>query len=377
MAGVNTIIIQSFDSLFKGALIGILKAIVPAMSVSTNLFATGVLQAWEAVLFISESLLSIAVILIAYSLFTGIPLHGRRFTSHTLSRLIAALVLMPFTLYFAQLLLDVNDAMTAFVLPYGQLASYSGMVTAKLGGYSIGAIAVIGLVTLLLYLVLIIRTLLVFFTSALLPLVILCDVFPFARSFSRKIAVIFFEVVFLPFFMAVGLKIGIATSFSTFSSLQVPSLVIAGTYLLPLIIPFVISPTGSRIMQFAGIPALGPVLATASFASLGMASYAAGFISTPVNSFLRRGNAGSTSVPDNTGSRRFYHSPQAGYYSAGERHSRLIAEKLTGGVAATAAFRFNAADKGKSAIRESRPGGLRMPPNSHHRIYVGAKKNGK
>lgn len=375
MAGIDTIITQSFDGMFRSAILAVLKAIVPAMSVSTDLFSTGSLSAWEAVLFISESLISLAVVLVAYSLFTGLPIRGRVGSGRMISRLALAVILMPFTLYFAQLVLNVNDAMASFVIPYSQLATYSTQVSGKLGGYSVGALAIVGIVTLLLYLVLIVRTLLVFFLAALLPLLLLCEVFAPTRAFSRKMFSLFMEMAFLPFLMAIGFRIGIATSYSTFSSLQVPPLVIAGTYLLPLLVPFIISPTGGRILQYVGMPALSSVVTAASLASFGIASYAAGFISYPFRSAAGLGNM--QSLPSNrpafragplaTGSRN---------YRIGSSHSRLVMGRVFGGAA-----RLASATGASNSIKPVRQG-LQVSGRSSggqkggfHKIYMGAKKD--
>lgn len=369
MAGIGTIVVQTFDGLFRSAILAVLRAIVPAMAVSTNLFTTGTLSAWEAVLFISESLLALAVVLVAYSLFTGIPIHGRGGTSRTLSRLLVAIVLMPFTLYFAQLVLDINDAMTSFVLPYSELATYSSSIAAKLGGFSIGALLLLGIVTMLLYLVLIVRALLVFFTAAIMPLLLLCDVFGATRSFSRKMFSFFLEMAFLPFFMAVGFRIAIATSYSTFSSLQVPSLVIAGTYILPLIMPFIISPGGARVMQFLGLPSFAAVAGAASVISMGAATYAAGFFTSP---FRRAASGGKTAAPVSGRRSRF-----AGAFDAGSRHGRFLLERAAG----TAARSGQKAVSPLGAQPLRRPGGAGVggktgQESSPHRIYAGGGRNG-
>lgn len=362
MSTVGSIVVQAFDGLFKGAILSVLKAIVPAMSVSTNLFTTGAYSAWESVLFVSEALVSLAIVLMAYSLFTGIPIRGRGNT-RMLSRLGVAVVLMPFTLYFAQLLLDVNDAMTAYVLPYSQLSAYTSMVVQKLGGYSIGALIMVGLVTLLLYLVLIVRTLLVFFTAALLPLLLLCEVFEATRSFSRKILSLFLEMAFLPFFMAVGFRIGIATSYSTFSSLQVPSLIIAGTYLLPLLVPFIISPPGGRILQYIGLPAVGTAISAAGVATMGMASYAAGFISSPVRSLAGRGISSARKSAGASGGRGRL-SGAARNFSAGRRHGQMAGE----GIAGTASRLRSMAPSPRLRLAGRGRGNRLGKP---HKIYVG------
>ncbi len=376
MSGVDSIITQSFDGLFRNSILEVLKAIVPAMSISTNLFSSGTESVWEAVLFIAESLVSIAVVLVAYSLFTGIPFNGRPGSSRQLSRLLVSVVLMPFTLYFAQLVLNFNDALTSFVLPYGQLAGYSSQVAAELGGYSVGALIVIGIVTLLLYLVLIVRTLLVFFTAALLPLALLCVSVNRTRQFSTRIMGLFFEMAFLPFFMAVGLRIGIATSSSTFSSLQVPPLIIAGTYLLPLLAPFIISPVGSRILQYAGMPALGSFIAAASLAGAGAVSYAAGFASSPLRL------SGSNSVAQGGGNGRakafgLTRSPSRSF-AAGRRHGSAVAGRVAGGGARLRSRVSGDAGGGRShSIQDSYPvPSEAVSGHGHHKIYVGVKKNG-
>lgn len=376
MAGISTIITQTFDGMFKSALLSILKAIVPAMSISTNLFTTGSLAAWEAVLFISESLVSIAVVLVAYSLFTGLPIRGRVGNGRMLSRLALAVVLMPFTLYFAQLVLDVNDAMTSYVIPYSQLASYSTQVANKLGGYSVGALAVLGIVTLLLYLVLIVRALLVFFLAALMPLLLLCEVFGATRSFSRKMFSFFMEMAFLPFLMAIAFRIGIATSYSTFSSLQVPPLVIAGTYLVPLLVPFIISPTGGRVLQYIGMPAFSTVISAASIASFGVASYAAGFVSYPFRSAAGLGKTQAAKSSNRPVFRGGAMASGARNYSVGSNHSRLVMGRLFGG-AARLGYSSKVSDNGASGGRRAPAQGDQSAHErtGYHKIYMEARKN--
>lgn len=376
MAGIDTIITQSFDGLFKSAILSVLKAIVPAMSVSTNLFATGSMSAWEAVLFISESLVSIAVVLMAYSLFTGLPIRGRVGNGRMISRLALAIILMPFTLYFAQLVLNINDAMTSYVIPYSQLASYSTQVANKLGGYSVGALAVIGVVTLLLYLVLIIRTLLVFFLAALMPLLLLCEVFGATRTFSRKMFSFFMEMAFLPFLMAIGFRIGIATSYSTFNSLQVPSLVIAGTYLLPLLVPFIISPTGGRVMQYIGMPAFSTVVAAASVASLGVASYAAGFVTYPFRSAAGLGKTQTAPSSGRTNFRGGLLANSSRNYTVGSRHSMAVMGRLVGG-ASRLGYSSGITSEGRHLRGDTAASKSSSERRNigYHRIYVGEKKD--
>ncbi len=376
MSGIDSMITQAFDGLFQNGILAILKAIVPAMTVSTGLFSNGTYSAWEAVLFISESLVSIAVALIAYSLFTGVPIHGRSGTSRQLSRLLVAVVLMPFSLYFAQLTLDVNDALTSFVLPYNQLSGYSNMVASSLGGYSVGAIALIGIASLLLYMVLILRTLLVFFTAALLPLALLCESISATRPFSRRILGLFAEMAFLPFFMAVGLRIGIVTSYSTFSSLQVPPLIIAGTFLLPLFVPFIISPAGSRIMQYFGMPTIATVLTTASFASAGLASYTAGFLVSPFRTSQRP--AGHTNARGGNlhGAMRPSMHKTVRSFNTGTSHGRAVAEKFLGTTARAGRHGSGRIAPASATVFPKHPALLRSAPKSrHHKIYVGVNED--
>lgn len=366
-------IVQSFYGLLLNALLAVLKAIVPAMTESTNLFSTGAYGAWESVLFISEALVSIVLVLLAYSLFAGVPIRGRVGSTRTLSRLAVAVVLMPFTLYMAQLVLDINDAMASYVLPYGELATYSSQVISKLGGYSVGAIAVVGVVVLLLYLVLIVRTLLVFFTAALLPLVLLCDVSVLTRPFSRKMLSLFLEMAFLPFFMSVALKIGIDTSSSTFGSLQVPSLIIAGTYLLPLLVPFLISPTGGRVMQYLGLPALGAAFTAASVAVAGSAAYAAGLISAP----FRSAGVPAPVVAGGSRARIAFRHPAlrnaSWVYNAGNRHGHIAMDRILRGTV-RAAGSLRGQESGRPAVLNSAGGAVKGVSRGHHRIYVGVSR---
>ncbi len=376
MSGIDSMITQAFDGLFQNGILEILKAIVPAMSVSTGLFSNGTYSAWEAVLFISESLVSIAIALIAYSLFTGVPIHGRTGSSRQLSRLLVAVVLMPFSLYFAQLTLDVNDALTSFVLPYNQLSSYSNMVASSLGGYSIGAIALIGIATLMLYLVLILRTLLVFFTAALLPLALLCESINATRPFSRRILGLFAEMAFLPFFMAVGLRIGIVTSYSTFSSLQVPPLIIAGTFLLPLFVPFIISPAGSRIMQYFGMPAMGTVLAAATFASAGMASYTAGFLVSPFRTSQRPAGHAKPRTGSPHGAMRPSVHKTVRSFNTGTSHGKAVADKFLGRATRSGGRGNGPISPASATVFPKHAVMPRSAPKSrHHRIYVGVNED--
>jgi len=329
MTSISGLIFGPIEDIFSSSITSILKALVPALTNSTSVFTSSVYSTWQIVLAISESFLGIALVAVAYSYFTGIPIMGRRADPQIISKLVVATVLMPFTLYFAQLILDVNDAMTAAVLPYSELGHYSSSVVAKLGGFSPLIIILLSLITLLLYLVLVLRTMLVFFLSSLLPLLALCGVFELTRSFSRKLISLLVEMIFLPFFMAVALRIGIMTSSSSFTSFQIPQLVIAGTYLLPLLVPMIISPGGQRVMQLAGMPSLAPALAFAGVAAAGAGGYAAGLISYPVRSYLLPGRTVEGNKEGKYRWRGRYGVNPAAAFDAGSRHSSMLMERAT------------------------------------------------
>jgi|GEM_PF-4287883 hypothetical protein len=285
---IDSIFMGPFISMLHSGLSSLLYAIVPAMTVSTNLFTSGIYSVWSAVLLLSEALLSIAVILVAYTYFSNVPLHGYQGNEGTLARLIIAAIAMPFTLYLAQDALNLNDAMASFILPYGELSVFTQQVVSKLGGYSLGSLIILAAVTVLLYLVLIVRMLLVFFTASLLPLACLCTAVRYFRNFGMKLISLFLEFTFLTFFMAVAFRIGLSVSSSTFSSLQIPPLLIAGTYLLPLFVPVLLSPTGSRVMGYAGIFGVSAVTAAGLTAVATGGAYIAGLLSTPFSSIVLR-----------------------------------------------------------------------------------------
>lgn len=315
---VDSIFLGPFVSMLRSALTSLLMAIVPAMTESTNLFQS-IYGTWDVVLVLSEALLSVAFILSAYSYFAGVPLHNWQGSSATLARLVIAAVAMPFTLYLAQTALNLNDAMASFILPYSQIASFTSQVVGKLGGYSLGALALLSIVVLLLYLLLIVRMLLVFLTAALLPVACLCYSIQYFRNFGLRLIQLFLEFTFMTFFMAVAFRISLTVSSSSFFSLQVPPVLIAGSYLLPLLVPFLVSPTGQRVASAMGIPGI-PVALGVGFTALAAAgSYAAGLASAPLT--LIRGRQ-----LQNTDKRQFAsHRGNARYFAAGNAHgTRLI-----------------------------------------------------
>ncbi|MBX8631211.1 MAG: hypothetical protein KIY12_03575 [Thermoplasmata archaeon] len=316
-------LVPFIDSMLASGLTSLLKAIVPALSTSTTLFNTGVYQTWNSVLTISYALSSIFLIAVAYSYFSGRNLSGINLDRRSIATLVFSLVLMPFTLYICQLVLDVNDAITAAVMPYGRLSAYSAMVIGKLGGYGILTLVFLTIVVGLLYLVLVMRVLLLFFTASLMPLMLLCYSIEWTRGLAEKMVSIFAEMAFLPFFIAVALKIGVSVSYSAFTSYQSGQLVIGGTYLLPLIVPFLISPAGSRIMQQLGMPAASAVIMGAGMAGLGAISYASGFVSYPLSSILSHGRVGAVRQAPSQGFFRTLRDP-ARLYSAGMFHARAL-----------------------------------------------------
>jgi hypothetical protein len=268
------------------ALTSLLKAIIPALTISTSLFNGGVYDTWYAVLVIAYALSSIFLIAVAYSYLSGRALGNFRGTTESLTKLSMALVLMPFTLYICQIVLDINDAMTSAIVPYSQIASYTSMIVVSLGGYSFFTLLILSVVVALLYIVLVVRVLLVFFIASLMPLICLCFSLNWTRAFAEKMISLLVEMAFLPFFVSVALRIGISASYSTIHSLQVVPLIIAGTYLLPLIVPFVISPGGSRLLQYVGLPPVSAVIAGAATLGAGTASHLTGRMAPPLKSAL-------------------------------------------------------------------------------------------
>ncbi|MEM3852461.1 MAG: hypothetical protein QXP70_05615 [Methanomassiliicoccales archaeon] len=287
----NSIFLGPFTQFLRASLSTVFKAVVPAMSDSTNLFSSGIYSVWSSVLFLSEALLSIAVILCAYTYFSGVPLRGWRGNEAGLTRLVISSLAMPFTLYLGQLTLNVNDAMVRFILPYSQLNTYSTQIAQNLGSYSLGSLIIMAIVVLLIYLLLIVRMLLVFFLASLLPVACLCYSIEHFHNFGVKLISLFLEVAFLPFFMAVAFRIGIAVSSSSFHTQLIPPLLIAGTYLLPLIVPALISPTGQRVMQYMGIPAVSAVTSAGFGLMVSGSAYAAGLASFPLRRAILRGGS--------------------------------------------------------------------------------------
>ena len=324
--------------MLRSALIALLKAIVPALTVSTPLFNGGVYGTWDAVLVISYAISSLFLIAIAYSYLTGRALGHFRGTTGSLASLSMTLVLMPFTLYICQLLLDVNDAMTSAIIPYSHISSYSFMVTNSLGGYSLLTLLILAVVVGLLYLLLVIRVLLVFFLASLMPLLSLCYSLEWTKSFAEKMIALFVEMSFLPFFVSVALRIGISASYSTIHSLQVTPLIIAGTYLMPLMIPFIMSPGGSRIMQYAGLPSVSAVVAGAVALGTGTASRITGMVSPPLRSAAGLGRRGRAATEGGSGNQKYGSLRKLN--SAGVMRSTVIG-RTPGGFDARGAFSQN------------------------------------
>ncbi|MCL5253042.1 MAG: hypothetical protein M1351_03005, partial [Candidatus Thermoplasmatota archaeon] len=215
MASIFSGIVSLFQGMFTASLTALLQAIVPALSVSTSLFSEGVYDTWRSVLLVAYTLSSIFLIAIAYSYMSGRNIRFARWDQRSIPLFVMAVILMPFTLFMCQLVLDVNDAMTSAVMPYASLSTYSHMVVEKLGGYSLLTLILLTIIAGLLYLVLVMRTLIVFFTAALMPLIALCYTVDWTRGFAEKIIQLFAEMAFLPFFIGVAFKIGIAVSYTT------------------------------------------------------------------------------------------------------------------------------------------------------------------
>jgi len=330
LASIFSGIVSLFQGMFTASLTALLQAIVPALSVSTSLFSEGVYDTWRSVLLVAYTLSSIFLIAIAYSYMSGRNIRFARWDQRSIPLFVMAVILMPFTLFMCQLVLDVNDAMTSAVMPYASLSTYSHMVVEKLGGYSLLTLILLTIIAGLLYLVLVMRTLIVFFTAALMPLIALCYTVDWTRGFAEKIIQLFAEMAFLPFFIGVAFKIGIAVSYTTMNSLQSSQLVIGGTYLLPLMIPFILSPAGSRIMQQFGLPAASTVIAGAGILGISAISYASGLVSSPVASALSRTGrirSASSAVGSSRLSSRLTRNPMRAY-SAGLSHGRIVGEQL-------------------------------------------------
>ena len=351
--------------MLRDALNALLKAIVPALTTSTSLFSGGVYDTWYAVLVVSYAVSSLFLIAIAYSYLTGRALGHFRGTAGSLTNLSITLVLMPFTLYISQLLLDVNDAMTSAIVPYSQIASYSSMVTEQLGGYSLFTLIILSVVVALLYLMLVVRVLMVFFLASLMPLLCLCYSLEWTRSFAEKMITLLLEMSFLPFFVAVALRIGISASYSTIHSLQVTPLIIAGTYLMPLMIPIMISPGGSKMLQFVGLPSVSAVVVGLMAASAGAAGHVTGMISPSFKSIPGL-NRKSSSASKFTSGRMI-------------RAAGAASKQTANGVVPHTGYRhlssnFNAGISRK--LSQPSPGSEKVPANhtEHHKIYAGKVK---
>ncbi|MBX8636135.1 MAG: hypothetical protein KIS30_07110 [Thermoplasmata archaeon] len=369
---ISSMFTAPLTSMLRSALTAVLKAIVPALTVSTSLFNGGVYDTWCAVLVVSYAISSLFLIAIAYSYLTGRALGHFRGTTGSLTNLSITLVLMPFTLFICQLLLDVNDAMTSFVIPYSHISSYSSMVTQSLGGYSLFTLLILSVVVALLYLMLVVRVLLVFFLASLMPILCLCYSLEWTRSFAEKMISLLIEMSFLPFFVSVALRIGISASYSTIHSLQVVPLIIAGTYLLPLMIPFIMSPGGSRILQYMGLPPVSAVITGAIAVGVGAAASVTGRIAPPFKSALSRsgpnrsaagaGSAATKAIPRKSITTGIMHSSGMAQMSAG------IDAKILPGQNKALELRVQ---KGSSYVKRVR---ARVSENKRvrpHKIYPG------
>lgn len=364
--------------MLRSALASLLKAIIPALTISTSLFNGGVYDTWNAVLVIAYALSSIFLIAVAYSYLSGRALGNFRGTTESLTKLTVALVLMPFTLYICQLVLDVNDAMTSAIVPYSQIASYSSMVVGSLGGYGFFTLIILSVVVGLLYIVLVVRVLLVFFLASLMPLICLCFSLDWTRVFAEKMVSLLVEMAFLPFFISVALRIGISASYSTIHSLQVVPLIIAGTYLLPLIVPFVITPGGSRLLQYVGLPPVSALIAGAATLGAGTAYQITGRMAPPLKSALGIQQKSSTAgrIAGHEGRARITSSKigagagRRGYESLAPAHNRAIFWRFSG---------MKNVLTGRSSHNEFRGGavngiGFRATRTRPHKIYYQEEK---